>query len=38
MLIWTDEGLGLCIQTTGRNIVETNTIALHLKQEFFEGN
>jgi len=38
VLTWTDQGLGLCIQTTGRNIVETNTIALHLKKEFFEGN
>ncbi|PSB21787.1 CRISPR-associated protein [filamentous cyanobacterium CCP2] len=34
VLIWTDAGLGLCIQTTGRNLAETNTIALHLEREF----
>ena len=36
VLTWTDEGFGLCIQTTGRNLAETNTIALHLKEEFAE--
>jgi putative CRISPR-associated protein (TIGR02619 family) len=34
VLIGTDAGLGLCIQTTGRNQAETNSIALHLKKEF----
>lgn len=34
VLTWTDEGYGLCIQTTGRNLTETNTIALHLQKEF----
>jgi len=34
VLTWTDRGLGLCIQTTGRNLAETNSIALHLEQEF----
>lgn len=34
VLTWTDGGLGLCIQTTGRNLAETNTIALHLTKEF----
>lgn len=34
VLIWTDAGLGLCIETTGRNLAETNTIALHLEKEF----
>ena len=34
VLTWTDRGLGLCIQTTGRNLAETNTIALHLEKEF----
>lgn len=36
VLTWTDRGLGLCIQTTGRNIAETNSIALHLQKEFAE--
>ena len=36
VLTWTDKGLGLCIQTTGRNLAETNTIALHLTKEFGE--
>ncbi|MEQ8971857.1 MAG: putative CRISPR-associated protein [Coleofasciculus sp. C1-SOL-03] len=34
VLTWTDQGLGLCIETTGRDLVETNTIALHLAKEF----
>jgi putative CRISPR-associated protein (TIGR02619 family) len=34
VLTWTDAGLGLCIQTTGRNLAETNTIALHLKEKY----
>ncbi|MEB3830199.1 putative CRISPR-associated protein [Phormidium sp. CCY1219] len=34
VLTWTDPGYGLCIQTTGRNLAETNTIALHLQKEF----
>jgi hypothetical protein len=34
VLTWTDEGLGLCIQTTGRNLAETNSIALHLAKEY----
>ncbi|MEX6778708.1 putative CRISPR-associated protein [Limnospira fusiformis] len=34
VLTWTDAGYGICIQTTGRNLAETNTIAIHLKQEF----
>ena len=25
---------GLCIQTTGRNLAETNTIALYLKEKY----
>ena len=37
VLTWTDAGLGLCIQTTGRSLAETNSIALHLKEEFSEG-
>jgi len=36
VLTWTDAGYGLCIQTTGRNLAETNSIAIHLKQEFAE--
>lgn len=36
VLVWTDRGLGLCIQTTGRNLAETNTIAQHLEKEFSE--
>jgi putative CRISPR-associated protein (TIGR02619 family) len=34
VLIRTDRGLGLCIQTTGRNLAETNSIALHLAKEY----
>ncbi|MEM8714698.1 MAG: hypothetical protein AAGE92_02820, partial [Cyanobacteria bacterium P01_G01_bin.4] len=34
VLHWTDPGYGLCIQTTGRNHIETNTIAIHLEQQF----
>lgn len=34
VLTWTDAGLGLCIQTTGRNLVETNTIAIHLSEKY----
>jgi len=34
VLTWTDEGLGLCIQTTGRNLAETNSIALHLAKKY----
>ncbi|MEM8613106.1 MAG: putative CRISPR-associated protein [Cyanobacteria bacterium P01_H01_bin.105] len=34
VLTWTDPGYGLCIQTTGRNQIETNTIAIHLEREF----
>jgi putative CRISPR-associated protein (TIGR02619 family) len=36
VMTWTDRGYGLCIQTTGRNLPETNSIALHLKKEFSE--
>jgi putative CRISPR-associated protein (TIGR02619 family) len=35
VLTSTDKGLGLCIQTTGRNLAETNTIALHLETKYF---
>ncbi|MEH2116034.1 hypothetical protein [Nostoc sp.] len=38
VLTWTDKGLGLCIQTTGLNKAEINTIALHLQKEFAENN
>jgi putative CRISPR-associated protein (TIGR02619 family) len=34
VLTWKDKGYGLCIQTTGRNLAETNSIALHLEKEF----
>ena len=34
VLTWTDEGLGLCIATTGRTLAETTTIALHLKEKY----
>ena len=34
VLTWTDAGLGLCLQTTGRNLQETNTIAIYLVNEF----
>ncbi|TYQ24950.1 putative CRISPR-associated protein [Pseudanabaena sp. UWO310] len=37
VLTWTDRGLGLSIQTTGRNLAETNTIALHLADKFTKG-
>lgn len=30
----TDRGLGICIQTTGRNLEETNTIAIHLAEKY----
>lgn len=36
VLSWTEPGYGICIQSTGRNRVETNTIALHLEAEFME--
>ncbi len=38
VLTWTDEGLGLCIQTTGRTKAETNTIALYLQKKFAKNN
>ncbi|MDH6087098.1 putative CRISPR-associated protein [Umezakia ovalisporum] len=38
VLTWTDKGFGLCIETTGRNLAETNSIALHLKEKFAENN
>lgn len=31
----TDKGLGLCVQTTGRDIKETSAIAIHLVDKFF---
>jgi putative CRISPR-associated protein (TIGR02619 family) len=34
ILTWTDPGLGICIQTTGQNLAETNTIALYLQSKF----
>ncbi|MEC4985352.1 MAG: putative CRISPR-associated protein [Oscillatoria sp. PMC 1068.18] len=34
VLTWTDVGIGLCIQTTGRNKAETNSIAIYLKDKF----
>ena len=34
VLTWTDEGFGICIQTTGRNLIETNTIAIHLAEKY----
>jgi putative CRISPR-associated protein (TIGR02619 family) len=34
VLTWTDAGLGICIQTTGRNLAETNSIAIHIKEKF----
>ena len=36
VMTWTDSGYGLCIQTTARNMVETNTLALYLKEKFSE--
>jgi putative CRISPR-associated protein (TIGR02619 family) len=38
VLTWTDPGFGLCIQTTGRTLAETNTISLHLINKFAENN
>jgi putative CRISPR-associated protein (TIGR02619 family) len=35
VLTETDRGLGLCVQTTGRTVAETNAIALHLKEKYF---
>jgi putative CRISPR-associated protein (TIGR02619 family) len=34
VLTWTDAGLGICIQTTGRNLAETNSIAIHLAEKY----
>ena len=34
VLSWTDPGYGMVIQTTGRNLAETNAIALHLVEKF----
>ncbi|NJM71971.1 MAG: putative CRISPR-associated protein [Scytonema sp. RU_4_4] len=34
VLTWTDKGLGLCIETTGRNFAEANTIAIHLREKY----
>ena len=34
VLIWTDTGIGLVVQTTGRNLRETQKIAEHLEEEF----
>ncbi len=34
VLTWKDQGLGVCIQTTGNNLIETNTIALHLQEKY----
>ncbi len=34
VLTWKDEGFGICIQTTGRNLIETNTIAIHLAEKY----
>jgi len=34
VLTWTSARLGIYIQTTGRNLAETNTIALYLENEF----
>ncbi|MBF2063631.1 MAG: putative CRISPR-associated protein [Calothrix sp. C42_A2020_038] len=36
VLTWTDAGLGICIETTGRNLAETNTIAIHLQEKYSE--
>lgn len=36
VLTWTDKGLGVCIETTGRNLAETNTIAIHLQEKYSE--
>ncbi|MFP4255145.1 MAG: putative CRISPR-associated protein [Halothece sp.] len=35
VLTETDQGLGLCVQTTGRNSKETSAIAIHLVDQFF---
>lgn len=37
VLVRTDQGLGLVVQTTGRNMVETEAIAKILDEEFDEG-
>ena len=34
VLTETDQGLGICLQSTGRNLAETNTIAIYLAQKF----
>ncbi|MEL7039250.1 MAG: putative CRISPR-associated protein [Cyanobacteria bacterium J06592_8] len=34
VLTWTDAGLGICVQTTGRNLAETNSIAIYLQEKF----
>lgn len=36
VLTWTDRGLGICIETTARNLAETNTIAIHLQEKYSE--
>ena len=37
VLNWTDQGLGICLQTTGRNLAETNTIAIYLVEKFTQS-
>lgn len=37
VLTWTDPGLGICLQTTGRNLAETNTIAIYLAEKFTQS-
>ena len=34
VLTWTDAGLGICIQTTGRDLKQTKTIAIHLAEKY----
>lgn len=34
VLVWTDAGLGLVVQSTGRNLRETQAIAEILKDQF----
>lgn len=34
VLTWTDDGYGICIQTTGRTQAETNTVAIHLAKTY----
>ena len=34
VLVWTDAGLGLAVQTTGRNLRETQEIGARLRAEF----